>query len=405
MALNIKVSKFPTIDMVLFKFLPNIREKKIASAKADPIKATFAINEKAKLLHPDFQQMVVDEIIDHAGAGAKTFVLKKADGTPAAFFRAGQYISVLMHIDGSLVTRPYSISSSPALALKGIYHITVRSNPDGFAADKLLSDLKVGDSVTVSDPQGTFYYEELRDEENVIAIAGGSGITPFLSMARAISEGTESFGLTILSGSRNKNSILFYDELAEIAAKCPKVKVVHVLSDDTKKKPGFEKGFITADLIKKYAPEGAYSVFMCGPAAMYSFVGAEIEKLGLDKKHVRRELLGVTKEVKKHPDYPKGIRKKNFTVTVHIGPDEWTVPAKADETVLTAIERAGIPAPSRCRSGECGWCRSKLVSGTVFIPQENDGRRFSDKESGYIHPCASFPTSDLVIEVPGSYMK
>ena len=71
-----------------------------------------------------------------------------------------------------------------------------------------------------------------------------------------------------------------------------------------------------------------------------------------------------------------------------------------------AIERAGIPAPARCRSGECGWCRSKLVSGTVYIPAENDtGRRFADKVCGYIHPCASFPTSDIVIEVPGSYMQ
>lgn len=72
--------------------------------------------------------------------------------------------------------------------------------------------------------------------------------------------------------------------------------------------------------------------------------------------------------------------------------------------MLVAIERAGIKAPSRCRSGECGWCRSKLVSGTVCIPEENELRRWADVHYGYIHPCSSFPTSDLVIEVPGEYL-
>ena len=84
------------------------------------------------------------------------------------------------------------------------------------------------------------------------------------------------------------------------------------------------------------------------------------------------------------------------------------VPARTLGAVAAkaAIERAGIPAPARCRSGECGWCRSKLVSGTVYIPAENDtGRRYIDKACGYIHPCAAFPTSDIVIEVPGSYMQ
>ena len=72
--------------------------------------------------------------------------------------------------------------------------------------------------------------------------------------------------------------------------------------------------------------------------------------------------------------------------------------------MLVAIERAGIKAPSRCRSGECGWCRSKLVSGTVYIPEENELRRWADVHYGYIHPCSSFHTSDLVIEVPGEYL-
>ena len=79
--------------------------------------------------------------------------------------------------------------------------------------------------------------------------------------------------------------------------------------------------------------------------------------------------------------------------------------ASANEPILVAIERAGVAAPSRCRSGECGWCRSKLVSGNFFTPAENEGRRHSDIVHNYIHPCCTFPLSDMVIEVPGEFLK
>ena len=91
-------------------------------------------------------------------------------------------------------------------------------------------------------------------------------------------------------------------------------------------------------------------------------------------------------------------------MTVRRGGKEYQIEAAANEPILAAIERAGIEAPSRCRSGECGWCRSKLISGEVYVPAENEGRRFSDVEHDYLHPCASFPVSDLVIEVPGEYL-
>ena len=76
-----------------------------------------------------------------------------------------------------------------------------------------------------------------------------------------------------------------------------------------------------------------------------------------------------------------------------------TVPARSDESLLVAMERAAIKAPSKCRSGECGWCRSKLVSGTVYTPEMTERRRQYDKVAGYIHPCCSFPCSDCRIAV------
>ncbi len=402
MALNVKVGLIGKFDMLKFKNMSKVREKAIQAAPAAEIKGDFPINIKAKKLHPDYQKLVIAEIIDHAGANAKTYVFKRADGEPFPFFRAGQYISLKLPLDGSFITRAYSLCYSPLEALKGTAAITIRANPGGFAADKLLAALKVGDEVLASDPQGFFYYEDLRDAKTVIGLAGGSGITPFLSMAYAIRDGVEDFDLTLLFGSRDEENILFKKELDEIAAACPRFKVVHVLSDE--EKPGYEHGFITADLIKKYAPaEGEYSVFLCGSEGMYRFLKPEIEKLGLPERLFRRKMIDVTKTPWECDGYPQECRDKVFKLTVRQGANEYVIDAAANETVLTAIERAGIKAPSRCRSGECGWCRSRMISGSVFIPEENELRRWADKEYNYIHPCSSFPTADIVLEVPGEF--
>ena len=400
--LNIQIGPDPRLDMMKFATMSKVREETIQAAPAKEVSGVFPINENAKALHPDFLELEIAEIIDRGAAEAKTFVLRRPDGAPLPYFRAGQYISMKLPLDGSFVTRSYSLCSSPKEALAGRYVITVRSNPGGFVADRLLAELKVGDKLISSSPQGFFYYEKLRDEKKVVGLAGGSGITPFLSLAAAIRDGIEDFDLTLLYGSRSEENILFKAELDAIAAECPKFRVVHVLSDEAK--AGFESGFITADMIRKYAPAGEkYSVYLCGPEAMYRFLNPEIAKLELPERLFRRKLIDVTKTPWECEDYPKECRGKTFQLTVRQGPQEWVIPACADEPVLVAVERAGIKAPSRCRAGECGWCRSRMLEGTVFIPQENEMRRWADVHFGYIHPCCSFPTSDIVLEVPGEF--
>lgn len=399
---KIQVSDVDMLDLMKFVSMTSDREEAIEKFPATDVKAVFASNEKAKALHPDYQKMIIEKVIAHDGAGAKTFVMRKTDGTPAAYFRAGQYLSVSLNIGTSSITRPYSISSSPRMTLEGRYELTIKRVPDGFATNYILDNWTVGTEVTVSGGEGQFYYEPMRDAKNVVALAGGSGITPFLSMAQAICDGIEDFNLTVLFGSRNEESILFKNEFEAISKACPKVKVIHILSDEDK--TGYEHGFITAEIIKKYSQDVS-SIFICGPEAMYRFVEKEVNKLGLKQKYVRRELLGVTKKVWEQPGYPTECKDKTFKLKVIQYDKEYVVEARADEAVIVAIERAGIAAPSRCRSGECGWCHSKLLSGKVYIPEESDGRRHADKIHDYIHPCASFPISDLIVEVPGVYQK
>ncbi|MBQ5968808.1 MAG: iron-sulfur cluster-binding domain-containing protein [Clostridia bacterium] len=361
---------------------------------------SYVPNRLANELHPGVQYLKVKEIIAHS-PDMKSFILAPdaARGTRSlAWFSAGQYIVILLNVDGKIISRPYSIASSPRDTLDGTLRITVKRVEGGIASGHMLDTWAVGTEIVASAPLGDFTYEPLRDARTVIGIAGGSGITPFRAFAKAITEGDEDFSLVLLYGSRTKADAVFSDEFAAMAEADPRIKLVNVLSEEKIK--GCEHGFITAKLIKKYAPKDAdYSIFLCGPQAMYDFADKEIATLGIRRKFVRHELFGEYFHPERNADYTGDIQA-TYKLTVRIAGTEQTVDCPADTSLLRAMEQAGIEAPSDCRSGRCGWCHSQLLSGEVYVPESVDGRRLADKIYGYIHPCCTFPLSDVTIDVP-----
>jgi len=391
-------------DLLAFRRLVPGRKKRIARASAEPL-GLDPMNELAQQLHPDNQHLLIAGIRDETKT-AKTFKLVADPDSgivPLAYFRAGQYLSLKVAVDGVRITRPYSISSAPfeALGADGFYEITVRKEQDGFLTTHIWENWEVGTKVRSSGPCGFFYHEPLRDASKIVGLAGGSGITPFRSMAREIAYGQLDAELLLIYGSSDEDDIAFYDEFKELERKTPgKIQVVHVLSCAEVSLQGCEQGFITADIVKKYADVDNSSFFICGPQAMYEFVEQELAIFDLPKRRTRREARGEVKDITTSPGFPQTVADETFRLTVHIGGVTTEVPAKAIETVLVALERANLTPPSQCRSGECGFCRSLLVSGDVYINPEGDGRRGADKQFGYIHPCSSYPIADLEIVVP-----
>ena len=376
-----------------------VRQAHIDQAESTIPTSVYNPNVIAAKLHPAVQFGKIAEVIDHGDA--KTFVIVPDESkgcSELAYFRAGQYVSVELQFGGAYLCKPYTIASGPKSALAGSYRLTVKRTANGYASDYILDNWAVGTQLTLSGPLGQFYYERLRDAKNVLALAGGSGITPFLSMAEAVADGTEDFNLTILYGSRDHENILLKVELDALEkASGGKVKVVHVLSDDEAE--GYEHGFIDAALIRKYAPAEDYSVFVCGPKAMYAFVEKELASLELPRRRARFELSGEYGDPTRDAEYPEGSAGKEFQVTVSFRGEEMAVRCRAEETLLHAMETAGIKVPSDCRSGECGWCHSRLISGDVYVPASADGRRAADKKFGWVHPCVTYPLSDIEIEV------
>lgn len=375
------------------------RRAAIEAAPDTPLPTDFPLNRLMRAFHPEHQHLVIEAVETHDGdAKSYTLVPDRENGTDSlAYFSAGQYVSVLLEIGGSKLYKPYSIRSSPADAQRRRYILTVKRSEGGFASPYILDTWKKGRRVTITGPEGNFTYEPLRDAKHIVGLAGGSGITPFYSLARAIADGTEDCDLTLLYGSRMADGILLKDEFDAVCAECGSVKVIHILSDESRS--GFEHGFITAELIKKYAPAGDFSLFVCGPQAMYDFVDREINKLELPPRRVRHELFGQIGNPERYPGYPPDHVGKTFTLTVHIRAEQRQFSCSASESLLVALERAGIAAPSRCRSGECGFCHSRLISGEVYIPPDKDKRREADEKYGYIHPCMSFPVSDVALEL------
>lgn len=378
------------------------RQARFQEGKAELPESSDQATVIAKALHPKRQYLIVSEITER-GEDCKSFTLvpdTEKGTTLLAYFGAGKYLTVFETIEGMPVTRAYSISSSPKDSLEGKYVLTIKLVDGGLMSRYIFDNWEVGSKVEVSAPSGNFEYQELRDAKNVICLAGGSGITPFVSMANAIADGDEDFNMTLIYGSRNYDCILFEKELAELEKKCDKIKVVHVLSDVKRARKGTEKGFITAELIEKYAPENEeYSVFLCGPQQMYEFVDKELEKLNLPKKYIRHEMFGEFHNPASQPDYPEGIPEK-VKITVTIQDETYTVEGNSSDSVMQILEKNKIAVPSRCRSGECGFCHSHLLSGKVYVPKHLEYRRLADYKFGCIHLCCSFPLTDLVINVP-----
>ncbi len=364
-----------------------------ASAVPDP---KDHIREVADLLHPDPMPLRVTEI-RQTSPYSKTFRFVSENGH-LPVFQCGQYASFRLKIGQSELTRPYTISSAPyeARGENPFFEITVRRNRPYFVPDWLFENVKVGDVVEGALPFGTFYWEPLRDSRDIVALAGGVGITPFASMAREVAHGTLDMDLTILYGSVSSDDITLKEELAALEGE--HVRVVHVLSGDEPDWQG-EKGFLTAELIRKYsAPDTTY--FICGPQVMYRFLHGELAKLDIPKRRVRFEVFGQAKDITTFPGYPMECRDRTYQLTVVRGLREDVIPAKATESLVVALERAGIRIETGCRSGECGFCRTKVLSGSVYICPENDGRRGADRDFNYVHACAAYPTGDVKIKIP-----
>jgi ferredoxin-NADP reductase len=394
-----KIKGYP-LDLISWFTLPGKRKKWLESG--DPnLDTSDPVADLAKFLHPGLISSKIVQVKEETPS-SRTYTLEPDDGGKLPLFYAGQYISVKLKIDGKTVTRPYAISSAPEKALKdNRLDITLKKNPDGYVGTYVWEHWQVGTPVLFDAPMGHVYYNGIRDASHVVGIAGGSGVTIFRSIMEDMLSGTgRPERLTLLYGSRNADDIIFKEELDELAAKSGgRIRIIHVLSEPGEGWSG-ETGFISADLIKRVIKDyDSASYYVSGPAALYDFINGEFDKLNISHTRRRIESYGESAHIAGHRDYPKDQAGKTYSITVLFGVSETVIPASSEETVVVALERAGLAIDAHCRSGECGFCRSRLESGDVWQRPESDGVRIRDRDTGYFHPCSAYPVSDLRVRV------
>ena len=343
-------------------------------------------------LHPRILKLRLADIILETPT-TKTLRLVAREGNLPPF-QAGQYINLQVEINGVRTSRPFSISSSPRQT--AYYDVTVRKIENGFVSAYLFDDVRVGDEFTSSGPAGNFYYNPLFHGQKLVFLAGGSGVTPFMSMIREHIDLGLDREIHLFYGSQTSEELIFHSEFSDIAARRPNFHYHPVLENVPADYEGLS-GMISSDLINRVLGDiKVDTYYICGLQGMYDALLPQLKALNIPARKIRHEMFGNPADITAQPGWPREIRKEAaFTVNVE---GRKSFAAQAGEPLLIALEKAGLIVPSLCRSGECSLCRVQLLSGKVFQPQ-GVLMRESDKKYGYIHSCKSYPLEDLEIRL------
>jgi ferredoxin-NADP reductase/ferredoxin len=319
-------------------------------------------------------------------------------------FRAGQYIGLTTEINGVRTSRPYSLVSSPNNL--AYYELGIKKKEGGFVSPYLLENLKIGDILEVTGPLGEFFYNPLFHGQNLVFIAGGCGITPFISMLRDISERTLPLNVYVIFGCLTVKDILFRKELEDIAARRSNIKVKFILSEPESDWNG-ACGFITKNEILNFIGniDGKY-FYVVGSLNMYQFIEGELNALNIPLHRIKYEAFGVPDDITKVMGWPNDMDgSKKVKVTVDFlsqgQKEQISFEASSIEPLLNSIERQKdlrLNIENGCRSGQCALCRTKMLSGKVFVPPEVTIREI-DQNYGFIHPCISYPLTDIHLDL------
>lgn len=303
-------------------------------------------------------------------------------------FIPGQYMTIMVHINGQEERRSYSICSNPESGLA----IGVKRVPDGRVSTYLTQGLSLDDTVYLSKPEGNF--QLTNPAGSYVFIAAGSGITPILSMAKTIEK--DSGSAVLLYGNRSENQIMFTSALAELK----KTEKQYFLSKENK--DGFHAGRLDLENLKTFFKENLHLLradgfYICGPEPMIKVAIDALKFYGVSDEKVHFELF--TEAVLLKKETPITAQDFDGTAQIEIILDGMSTQFPLNtkkETILEAALNFGLDAPYSCKGGVCSTCRAKVIEGTAHM---KNNLTLTDKEvaEGYILTCQSHPSSEKII--------
>lgn len=323
-------------------------------------------------------------------------------------FKQGQYVTLRVSFNNETIQRSYSICSSPFE--KGFFRIGVKKVDGGKLSTYINQFFKTGLQVDVMEPNGKFFTElNSNASKQYYLFAGGSGITPMMSIIKAVLEKEPSSTLTLFYGNRNVESIIFYEELQQLQQKVGnKLLVVHTL-EHIPTEGTFIKGIMNKEtnlfLLKKHAPstQANSEFFICGPEAMMNEAKAALQELNYPESQIHIEYFtakSVSQQIAADAgtdDLPE-IESGNSKVTIKYDGKTATFEMNIRQTVLEAALDAGHDPPYSCMVAACCTCRAKVLKGKVKM---DDRESLTDAEinDGYVLTCQSHPkTAELELD-------
>lgn len=312
----------------------------------------------------------------------------------------GQHLTLKLMVNGKEVRRSYSICSSPMV--KEPLRVAVKRVKDGVGSNFINDTIKKGDAIEIMTPMGNFHTElKNTNRKHYVLFAGGSGITPMMSIIRTILLAEPESKLTLFYGNFNEESTIFKKKLDELqAANAGKLTIHYIFEKpQTAGFPDELTGMLTQDkvkaLIAKFVERNpVIEYFICGPGPMMDNVKEVLEASNVNKHFIHIEYFTsvVADESPKSGSGPSSVCE--VTVTMD-GNDTTFQLASNGKAILDAAMDAGVDAPFSCKGAVCATCRAKLVEGKVTMDM-NYALTDDEIEEGYILTCQSHPTTPIV---------
>ncbi len=356
---------------------------------------------------------VVRRQYEDAAESQCSFYLEPADGVPLPAFKPGQYLTFQLQPFGlsekapaqeRTIVRCYSLSDAPVTAA---YRVTIKRAlappgrpevPPGVSSTHFHDHVKVGDVLQLKAPAGNFYLDG--DWQTPLAlIAGGVGVTPMMSMLRSCLAMQPDREIYLYYGVRHSGEHAFKALLEALAVSNPHFHLHSVYSspaaNDVIGNDYQHAGYIDVALLRRTLPHGRHEFYVCGPPAMMESLVPAIIDWGVPASDVHFEAFGpATVRAELVSSMPSQVRPEVLLDVQFLRSGRTVVWNGADKTLLDFAERNGVVVDSGCRSGGCGSCETKLLSGSVAYANKPD----YDITPGHCLLCVGTPQSALVLE-------
>jgi ring-1,2-phenylacetyl-CoA epoxidase subunit PaaE len=317
-------------------------------------------------------------------------------------FKQGQYITVKLTVNGEELRRSYSICTSPYSEKE--LRVAVKEVKDGRASTLMNRTWKVGDAVEVMTPMGNFSsILSGNNKKHYVLFAGGSGITPMMSILKSVLYIEKQSNVTLVYANRDEDSVIFKTEIEKIVSEnVDRVKVLNVYDNPKTQVSDLQKGLLSVDRVKaiveNYGGVNADEYFICGPGPMMENIKQGLEDLKIAKEKVHIEYFSAVADAvaKAEGNAVTGADVNSEVTVIQYGIETTMKLNTAGLTILDAAIDAGVDAPFSCKGAVCCTCRAKVIEGKAKM-DANFALTDAEVEDGFILTCQAHPLTEKLI--------